>query len=291
VLRAAGISESILVVGPVDDSELAELVAADVEVGLVDEADVESYGRRHAVVHVKIETGTSRFGVAPARATSAAARLRELGADIAGIYSHLADSEELDAAFARKQLARLLDASNTLGGRPYRHIAASAAALMWPEFRLEMVRCGIAMYGAWPSPSVRARMREITPTFSLEPALRFFAPIVHLMDVAAGDTVGYGCEFRAARDSRIAVLPIGYADGLPRAAGGGVFQVALGAQRARIVGRICMNACMIDVTDCTPAPERGAVAEFDIEELALAAGTINYEILSRLSPELERRYA
>jgi len=289
-LRAAGISESILVVGPVEDSELSELVAADVEVGLVDEADVENYGRRHAVVHVKIETGTSRFGVAPARATAAATRLRELGGDIAGIYSHLADSEELDASFAREQLARLLDSSNTLGGRPYRHIAASAAALMWPEFRLEMVRCGIAMYGAWPSPSVRDRMKEITPTFALQPALRFFAPIVHLMDVAAGDTVGYGCEFRTTRESRIAVLPIGYADGLPRAAGGGVFQVALGARRVPIVGRICMNACMIDVTECAPAPLRSAIVEFEIDDLAVAAGTINYEILSRLSPEMERRY-
>jgi alanine racemase len=98
---------------------------------------------------------------------------------------------------------------------------------MWPEFRLEMVRCGIAMYGHWPSISVRDRMSEITPTFSLVPALRFYAPIVHAMEVASGDSVGYGCEFRAARDSRIAVLPVGYADGVPRAAGQGRFEVRL----------------------------------------------------------------
>jgi alanine racemase len=289
-LRAAGITESILVVGPVEDSELAEVVAADIEVGLVDDGDVASYGRARAVVHVKIETGTSRFGLAASQASAAASRLRELGAEVVGIYSHLADSEELDAAFAREQLARLLDASGAMGGRPIRHIAASAAALMWPEFRLEMVRCGIAMYGAWPSPSVRDRMKEIAPTFALEPALRFFAPIVHSMDVASGESVGYGCEFRTSRPSRIAVLPVGYADGLPRAAGQGRFNVRLGTLRAPIVGRICMNACMIDITDCAPQPLRGDVAEFDIEELAAAAGTINYEILSRLSPELERRY-
>ena len=287
-LRAAGISESVIVLGPIEDSELPEVVAADIEVGLVDDADVAAYGRAHAVVHVKIETGTSRFGLAASLASSAAARLRELGAEVVGIYSHLADAEELDASFAREQLARLLDAS--VGGRPIRHIAASAAALMWPEFRLEMVRCGIAMYGAWPSASVRERMKEITPTFSLEPALRFYAPIVHSMDVASGESVGYGCEFRTSRPSRIAVLPVGYADGVPRAAGQGAFQVRLGSLRAPIVGRVCMNACMIDITDCKPPPLRGDVAEFDIDELAAAAGTINYEILARLSPELERRY-
>jgi len=289
-LRLAGISEPILVLGPVDDADLADLVAADIEVGLIDEADVEGFGRRGATVHVKIETGTSRFGLEPKRVSSAADRLRELGATVAGVYSHLADSEELDASFAREQLARLLDTSRTLGGRPIRHIAASAAALMWPEFRLEMVRCGIAMYGAWPSASVRDRMSDITPTFELVPALRFFAPIVHLMDVLSGDSVGYGCEFRTERNSRIAVLPVGYADGLPRAAGQGKYSIRLGDLRAPIVGRICMNACMIDVTDCTPRPVRGNVAEFGIDELAAAAGTINYEILSRLSPELDRRY-
>jgi alanine racemase len=288
-LRAAGVTESILVVGPVEESELAEVVAADIEVGLVDDGDVAAYGRAHAVVHVKIETGTSRFGLAAAQASAAASRLRELGAEVVGIYSHLADAEELDASFAREQLARLLDAS--VGGRPVRHIAASAAALMWPEFRLEMVRCGIAMYGAWPSPSVRERMKAITPTFALDPALRFFAPIVHSMDVASGESVGYGCEFRTSRPSRIGVLPVGYADGLPRAAGQGMFKVRLGALRAPIVGRICMNACMIDITDCAPLPLRGDVAEFDIDELAAAAGTINYEILARLSPELERRFS
>lgn len=289
-LRAAGITESILVLGPVEESELAEVIAADLELGLVDDGDVAAYGRAHAVVHVKIETGTSRFGLAASLSTAAASRLRELGAEVVGIYSHLADAEELDASFAREQLARLLDASAKFGGRPVRHIAASAAALMWPEFRLEMVRCGIAMYGAWPSASVRDRMKEITPTFSLEPALRFFAPIVHSMDVASGESVGYGCEFRTSRPSRIAVLPVGYADGLPRAAGSGAFSVRLGALRAPIVGRICMNACMIDITDCAPLPLRGDVAEFEIDELAAAAGTINYEILARLSPELERRF-
>ncbi|HEY5096371.1 MAG TPA: alanine racemase [Candidatus Eremiobacteraceae bacterium] len=289
-MRAAGISEPILVLGPVDEPDVAELVAAEIELGLTDEGDVESYGRRHATVHLKVETGTSRFGVAPLRALIAADRLRELGATVVGIYSHLADSEELDASFAREQLARLMESSNIVGGRPIRHIAASAAALMWPEFRLEMVRCGIAMYGAWPSESVRERMAEITPTFALQPALRFFAPIVHMMDVASGDTVGYGCEYRTARESRIAVLPVGYADGLPRAAGQESFSVMLGALRAPIVGRICMNACMIDVTECKPQPVRGDVAEFDIDELAKAADTINYEVLARLSPELERRY-
>ena len=315
VLRSGGIAEPILVVGPVTDDELPDAVAADLELGLLDEADAVRFGRQRATVHVKVETGTGRFGLSPKAAAAAVTRLHELGSRVAGMYSHLADAEELDAAFAREQLARLIDvagmansaleaagysqpttshSSPLQGSQPSRmplHIAASAAALMWPELRLDMVRCGIAMYGAWPSQSVRERMREIAPTFVLERAMRFFAPIVHVFAIASGETVGYGCEFRAERASRIAVLPVGYADGIPRAAGNGTFRVKVRNGYAPVVGRICMNACMIDVTDCTPAPVRGDTAELDLEDLATSAGTINYEILARLSPELDRRYA
>ncbi len=307
-LREAGISAPILLLGPAADADIEPLVRQGVELGVLDPADVGRMGRVRATVHIKVETGTQRFGLRPERVAKAAAKLRDSGARIAGIYSHLADSEELDAAFAREQLARLLDAyghaidtpgrpdsgassQKARGGAPLRHIAASAAAILWPEFRLDMVRAGIALYGLWPSEGVRERMRESEPTFALEPALRWFAPIVHIGDVAAGETVGYGCAFKCARDSRIATLAIGYADGLPRAAGNERGRVRFGKAYAPIVGRVCMNACMVDVTDVAPSVRRGDAAEFDVEEIAAAAGTISYEILVRLSPELERRYA
>ncbi|HLJ84724.1 MAG TPA: alanine racemase [Candidatus Eremiobacteraceae bacterium] len=293
-LRDAGVSEPVLLLGPVADADLEPLVREGVEIALLDASDVGRIGRVRATVHLKIETGTHRFGLQWDQVSAVAAELRDAGARIVGVYSHLADSEELDAAFAREQLARLLDSVEIVGlasgSRPQRHIAASAAAILWPEFRLDMVRGGIALYGLWPSEGVRERMRESDPSFVLEPALRWFAPVVHICDAAAGETVGYGCEFKCARASRIAVLSLGYADGLPRAAGNERGRVRFGKSYAPIVGRICMNACMVDITDLEPPVRRGDAAELDVEEIAAAAGTIAYEILARLPSEMERRY-
>jgi alanine racemase len=171
--------------------------------------------------------------------------------------------------------------------RVRKHIAASAAAILWPQTRLDMVRCGIALYGRWPSHEVESASRG---TFALLPALRWFAPVVQIREVTEGDSVGYGCEFRPTRLSTIAVLPLGYADGLPRGAGGGRLDVRLPGGSAPVVGRVCMNACMIDVTGILPAPSRGDFAEIAIADAASSAGTIEYEILARLPASLERRY-
>ena len=293
-LREAGISEPILLLGPSAETDIELLVHEDVEIALLDACDARPIGRAHANVHVKIETGTHRFGLRRDQVGALARELYDAGARVVGVYSHLADSEELDAAFAREQLARLLDAAEAVGtatgSRPQRHIAASAAAILWPEFRLDLVRGGIALYGLWPSAGVRDRMREVDPSFVLEPALRWFAPVAHISEVAAGETVGYGCEFTCKRASRIAVLALGYADGLPRAAGNERGRVRFGKSDAPIVGRVCMNACMVDVTDIAPPVQRGDAAELNVEDIAAAANTISYEILARLPNDSERRY-
>jgi alanine racemase len=289
-LRAADIALPILVVGPVAEGELAEAARARLELALLDAGDIEAFARHKIRAHVKIDTGIRRFGIAPKDAAAVLARCRERGVAIAGIYSHLANAEDLDKPFTLRQVEGLREASRS-ADKPLLHIAASAAAMMWPETRLDMVRCGIALYGRWPSPQVEAVLAGDDTSFVLRPALRWFAPIVQLRDVAAGDSVGYGRAFVAARDSRIAVLPLGYADGLPRAAGAGAMHVRLASGRAPIAGRICMNACMIDVTGLAPAPSKGERVELEIEPAALAAGTINYEILAALPDHLERRYA
>lgn len=297
-LRDAGLREPILVLGPASDLEVAELVRRQVELAALEEADVERFAPHQPRVHVKVDSGTSRFGIAPDRAAEALARFAEVGIQVAGVYSHLADSESLNREFTLDQLKTLLRLSGEDGPKgPWlqtpalRHIAASAAAMIYPETRLDMVRCGIAIYGGWPSPEVTSAMEADDPDFELQPALRWYAPVVQVRDVGPGDTVGYGCEFTASRASRIAVLPAGYADGLPRAAGLGRAQVAFDAGWAPIVGRVCMNACMVDVTDLEPQPVRGSVARLSIDNIARAAGTINYEVLARLPQELERRYS
>ena len=285
-LREAGFSGPLIVLGPQDDGDVARLTAIGAELALTDDADAGRY-RKGSTVHVKVDTGVGRFGGTSDGVAKAIERCASAGVRVAGVYSHLANAEDLDERFTTTQLERLLAVRAPTGA--VRHIAASAAAIMWPDTRLDMVRCGIALYGHWPSEAVRTA--QTSHGLALERALRWFAPVVHVRDVPDGTPVGYGCEFVTKRASTIAVLPLGYADGLPRAAGNGILRVRFGDAYAPIAGRVCMNATMIDVTDVTPRVKRGDVAELDIDDVARAAGTIAYEVLARLPDSLERIYS
>jgi alanine racemase len=294
-VREAGVDLPIFVIGPVADDDLAQAGRDRLEVALLDDSQCEAFARHHIAAHVKFETGTNRFGIPHARADEVLRRCRDLGIDVVGLYSHLANAEDIDRDFTTRQVEALRAAGRVNASAGYYpdarlHIAASAAAMMWPEARLDMVRCGIALYGAWPSNQVQAVLAGDDPSFELRPALRWFAPIAQVHDVAAGESVGYGRAFVAERASRIGVLPLGYADGLPRAAGLGRLHARTAAGRAPIVGRVCMNACMLDVTGLPSGVDAGQHVELDVEDVARAAGTINYEILVRLPAHVERRY-
>ncbi|HET9341539.1 MAG TPA: alanine racemase [Candidatus Eremiobacteraceae bacterium] len=284
-LREAGVAAPLIVLGPQEDADIERLSGLAVELALTDDLDASRY-RKGAAVHVKIDTGVGRFGGTATGARNTIELCESAGVRIAGVYSHLANAEDLDERFTTSQLERLLAVRAPAGA--LRHIAASAAAIMWPATRLDMVRCGIALYGYWPSEAVRTV--DSARGLTIEHALRWFAPVVQVRDVPEGTTVGYGCEFVAKRPSSIAVLPLGYADGLPRAAGNGALKVRFGNASAPIAGRICMNACMVDVTDVQPQVVRGDVAELDIDDVAQAAGTIAYEVLARLPESLDRVY-
>jgi len=309
LLRDAGISAPIIVLGPIEETEIDDAATLTLEVALLDDRLCEAFAGHRVAAHVKVDTGLNRFGIARQRAAAALQRCRELGVNIAGIYSHLANAEDLDKEFTLEQVERLrrvaveftrpsqarANLTDAKDPTPVLHIAASAAAMMWPQTRLDMVRCGIALYGAWPSPEVHAFMAGEAPSFELAPALRWFAPIVQVRDVRSGETVGYGRAFTARRDSRIAMLPLGYSDGFPRAAGMGKARVRVKSANshsihAPIVGRVCMNVCMLDVTELAPQPTVGDIVELDVDDIARAAGTINYEILAALPAHLERRY-
>ena len=285
-LRSREISSPLIVLGPQSDEEIANSARFGVACALLDDADAGRYPSG-STVHLKIDTGVGRFGASPDRAARIIETLTNAGVKVAGVYSHLANAEDLDKRYTTTQLDRLLSVPVPDGTA--RHIAASAAAIMWPATRLDMVRCGIALYGYWPSEAVRTA--DSARGLTIERALRWFAPVVQVRDVPEGTTVGYGCEFVAKRPSSIAVLPLGYADGLPRAAGNGALSVRFGDARAPIAGRVCMNACMVDVTDVRPNVVRGDVAELDIDDVAHAAGTIAYEVLARLPEELDRIYS
>ena len=284
-LDAAGVSAPHLVLGPQGDGDIAQLTAIGAELALTDDADTGRYPKGSAV-HVKVDTGVGRFGGTSDGVAKAIERCASAGVRVAGVYSHLANAEDLDERFTMTQLDRLLAVPAPPGA--IRHIAASAAAIMWPKTRLDMVRCGIALYGHWPSEAVRTA--DVSRGLTLERALRWFAPVVQVRDVPEDTPVGYGCEFVTKRASTIAVLPLGYADGLPRTAGNGVLRVRFGDATAPIAGRVCMNATMIDVTDVVPRIKRGDVAELDVDDVARASGSIAYEVLARLPESIERIY-
>jgi alanine racemase len=160
-LRKAGIEQQILVLGPIADGGIAEAGRERLELALFDESQCEPFARHHIVAQIKIETGTNRFGIPPARADAVLRLSRDLGVAVVGLYSHLANAEDIDKEFTMRQveaLAAVGRLNSTAGYYPDArlHIAASAAAMMWPEARLDMVRCGIALYGAWPSNKVQA---------------------------------------------------------------------------------------------------------------------------------------
>ncbi len=310
-LREGGVTAPLLVLGPVQPSALEATLAARAEIALWDTRgflhDLAAAARRRSEpfsVHVKVNTGLNRFGLEAGEVADAVedyARLPELR--LGGIFSHLAAAEEIDSPYTMHQLARferacaeckpLLDRH---GIAPIRHIAASAAAMLWPQTHLDMARFGIALYGLWPSSETRSAMgREAIP---LEPALSMRSSLAVTRTVAAGEPIGYGNTYVAAGEMRVGVVPLGYADGVPRALSNrGAFLVE--GTRCPVIGRVAMNTTTIDVTDAQHARPGSSVTligqdgehSVTADDWAAWAKTINYEIVARLPAHVPRVYA
>lgn len=309
-LRKAGIREPILIMGPVVPGDLAAAHGAGAAVTLWnrgmypnDVATVAARAGARFPVHVKLNTGVARLGLDPPDAPDAIRQY--LGTPellVEGIYSHLAAAEELDSTFTEHQLAafdRVIDEVQydiaDLEPGPLRHIAASAAAMLWPQTRLDMVRVGIALYGLWPSPETRTFMNG--HGVDLIPALRWATQLVAVRQVEAGTTVGYGRTFTAPSAMTLGILPIGYAEGVPRAASNRAF-VLVNGLRCPIVGRVCMNMTVVDVSAVRePFSGMGVVLigtdgteTISADDWGIWSGTINYEIVARLPSDVPRRF-
>lgn len=310
-LREAGITAPVLVLGPVSPDALDDALGAGLELAVWSPGEfprrlctAARKRQRTAPVHVKVNTDLNRLGFEPHELVDALEdflRMPELS--IAGIFSHLASAEELDSPYTMHQLAafeQALAASKPLLDRrklaPLAHIAASAAAMLWPQTHLDMARFGIALYGLWPSRATREAVAS--PGIDLRPALSYVSKLVAVRTIAAGSSVGYGGTFHAPRDMRIGVVPAGYADGVPRALSNrGAFLVD--GARCPIVGRVAMNMSEIDLT-ASPRARVGSTvtligcdgdAAVDADDWATWADTINYEVVTRLPADLPREYA
>ncbi|HUY11845.1 MAG TPA: alanine racemase [Candidatus Dormibacteraeota bacterium] len=303
-LRAGGITASVLILGPIPPAALREALANDFEFALWDSgsylrdlAAAVAATEQHPRVHLKINTGLNRFGVEPERCAELLdAALNQSGIEIAGIFSHLAAAEEIDSPYTQHQLARFAPAVESVRARvpaARAHIAASAAAMLWPQARLDLVRFGIALYGIWPSEQTHEAMAE--KSLALVPVLSYRSQLVVVRTIEAGDAIGYGCSFHAPRGMRIGVLPLGYADGIPRLLSNLGYALVDGA-RCPILGRIAMNTCILDLSAAPSARVGSQVTllgsdgaeRIDAEHWARWAQSIAYEIVTRLPASLER---
>ncbi len=303
-LRQAGIEAPVLVLGPTPKVQISAAVEAGLRMTVASREAVDAIcenGPGGAVVHLKVETGTHRQGLAMEDALTAKRRLEAVGVRVEGAYTHYADIEDTtDHRFARGQAERyqeVLGALNRSGSEvPIAHTACSAATILFPETHHNLVRVGIALYGLWPSRETLVSAKSLgRNALSLRPVMTWKTRIAQIKPVDVDAFVGYGRTFRTTRKSRIAVLPVGYADGYDRALSNSAY-VLIRERRAPLCGRVCMNLIMVDVTDIEDAAAGDEVVLLGAqgnemispEDLAGHSHTINYEIVTRAAPGAPR---
>ena len=301
-LRQAGITTPILILGYTPTERAEALLDNGITQTVYDVEMARALSNAAAAagktlkIHVKADTGMSRLGWLcggedQSAAVEAIAQVCALpGLEAEGIYTHFANADG-DEDYTMLQFTRFLDLLEALKERgitfAIRHCAASAAALKFPCTHLDMVRPGIALYGHYPDPSC-----EGLDGPGLRPVMTLKTRVASVKAVPAGTPVSYGCTHMLDRETKLAALTIGYADGLPRLCSDKL-EVLIGGQRAPVVGRICMDMCMADVTglDVAPGDEVEVFGEhLPIEDVAALAGTIQYELLCAVSPRVHRAY-
>ena len=298
-LRHAGIQCPILLQSPPVPEDLDEVVRARLTPFCGDQRlaeDLSQTGRltNHIIpVHLKIDIGMGRIGCLPADAPALASMIRSLpGVELAGICTHFpaADGSEVDITKAQTESFRRCVAAIGVGSpRVLVHAANSGAILSAQETFFDMVRPGIICYGYYPSHDQRRRL-------GLRPVMELSTRIVFIKRVRAGTTISYGMTYRTARDTVIATLPVGYGDGYNRGLSNRA-QVLIQGRRYPIVGRICMDHCMVDLGPQTAAGLHEEVTLFgpdpngpDAEEIAGILGTIPYEVTCTVSKRVRRIY-
>ena len=297
-LREGGITMPIVVLNA-DDASFDTMVAHSLEPEIYSFRSLASFvqaveraGERNYPIHLKIDSGMHRLGFGESDIDKLNNELAHASQSVrvASIFTHLcvADDTTQDD-FSREQIAKYDRISSaimaSLSYRPLRHAAASEAMLRFEEARFDMCRLGIGLYGF-----------STTAGEELEPVSTLRTRIVQVRTLHDGDTVGYGRNGKIVGERRIATIPIGYADGLNRHLGNGAWEMIVGGKRAKTVGNICMDSCMIDITDIEGVAEGDEVTIFSAEkgntaaDMAAVLGTIPYEVLTSVAKRVKRIY-
>ena len=298
-LRENGIGARLLILGGTDIISFEDAVRYDVDLAIYDRASAQALSReavkqgKTADIHIKLDTGMGRIGFpSDGSANEEIAEICNLpGINSYGVFSHFAGADTTDDEFTELQFRRFNSCVSSLESMGIhfakRHICNSAGILRFPSMHMDMVRAGLILYGFIPD--------GCPGDFSginLVPVMTWYAKVVQVKTVPAGTTVSYGRHFRAERETRIATVSVGYADGLSRRLGNG-FELIVKGQRLPIIGNVCMDMCMLDATDFEGEIKAGDIVTIfgkgrPAAELAEALGTISYEITCDVGKRVQR---
>lgn len=302
-LRRQGIKKKIFVLTYAQSRYLAKGIKEDISLPVYDLdyakliSSLAKKNKKIAKVHIKIDTGATRVGVLLPDALQFVKAINQLpNLKIEGIYSHFAASEE-NESYTTKQLnifkKVLADLKKENIEIPVIHFGCSAASLVKEDARFDMIRLGVSLYGLWPSEKAKKIVQSKHKWFNLKPALTWKTKIAQVKEVPKGTKVGYGCTYTAKKKMKIAVMTVGYWEGYDRHLSNSG-EVIVKDKRCKIVGRVCMNITMIDVTNVKNVKAGDEVVllgkKNTADEMAEKIGTINYEVVTRINPVLQRRY-
>jgi len=303
-LREKGIEVPILILSYTDPVRAEEIILNDVTQTVFSRdlaialSKAATKLRRNVKVHIKIDTGMTRVGFMPGY--SAVKNVVEISKlpriIIEGIFTHFACADETDKSYTLMQFERFMSICNELYRIgvyiPIKHVANSAAIIEFPQMHLDMVRPGIILYGMFPSEEVNKEVIDLKAAMTLK------ANVVLVKDVEKDTCISYGGVFKTEHESKIATIPIGYADGFTRLLNGKA-NVIIKGEFAPVVGRICMDQCMVDISSIAGEVSVGDEVvlfgkqgnrEIKVEEMANIIGTINYEIICLIGKRVPRVY-
>ena len=304
VLREAGVKKPILILGYTFPYCYEELIREEIRPAVYRRDTVEELATaaakvgKKAKVHIKVDTGMGRIGITPDEEGLEFVRflIEHPELEVEGIFTHFAKSDETDKTSANHQLELFQDFIKKIQTElgitiPVKHCSNSAAILEMPQANMDMVRAGITTYGLYPSEEVS---KDIVP---LRAAMSLYSHIVYCKMIHAGQSVSYGGLFTAQKDTRVATIPVGYGDGYPRSLSGRGY-VLIHGKRAPILGRVCMDQFMVDISEIPEAMDGDKVTllgmdgteRITAEELGELSGRFNYEFVCDLGKRIPRVY-
>ncbi len=296
-LRRAGIDVPILVLGLIQPDEAWKIVPLKLEQTVCSLELAEALdqcgrsGSTNIDIHIKVDTGMGRIGIPPKDLLEYVRKIRQFkNLTLKGIFSHFACADEEDAGFTRQQMAVFDEAVRAIEASgiriPQKHLANSGGVLAHPASYYDLVRPGIMIYGLYPS-------QEVQRSISLVPAMTLKSRVIQVKKVPPGTPVSYGRTYVTDRPTTVASIPVGYGDGYNRRLSNRSF-ATIGGGRAPLIGRVCMDWCMFDVTnlgDVKPGDEAVLFGESPtIDDIAERLGTITYEVVCNVGKRVPRVY-